>query len=537
MSKITTSSATGCPFQEGQKQTAQKQNAALVPGPKQMKKNKWNSPEKQDCDLSYMDEASRKQAIKLMSETESYWKCYPRIMIDLKWMPWIRALVRTAVPGINNPAHDRSVIGAAVRPQAPDTVVPTLSVRTFMDLLFRVMKWPAGSEIIMTGITIPHVIDIMKHHQLVPRVVDLDLVTFTPDMKQARSLVNEKTKMVMAAPVFGRTMQLLPELKALAKENNLYFLLDAAQCFGIQHHIDAMNADITCCSYGFIKYSTALGGAINIVKDTKLAEAVRKLDSTMPERTTKKQLQNMGKSFAVLYVDDPITYGVVRRLAETCGLDTPDIVHKATRGFPGNELIPLLRYRPHPACLSLLAERMTNKDPNVNKIRSMAGWHFCSQLPPYVQTLSAGNPERPEECTFWLHALVCRDPLTVCKILHQWGFDSSLGASQMTAVGTPAEAPSCHAAIKQVLYVPVAVECSDESRIRLIKVLHMIPQIAVESPLQDFHDHVARSPQKHAYRSPEVDALLKSRPAFQDPTSALLFSAGGPVAAALASKL
>ena len=52
-----------------------------------------------------------------------------------------------------------------------------LSVRSGWDLLLHVLAWPAGSEVIVSAITHPDMIRILRAHGLVPVPVDVDLDT------------------------------------------------------------------------------------------------------------------------------------------------------------------------------------------------------------------------------------------------------------------------------------------------------------------------------------------------------------------------
>lgn len=45
-----------------------------------------------------------------------------------------------------------------------ERAVVTFSVRSMLDLYLSVRKFPAGSEIIMTGLNIPDMVQIMKEH-------------------------------------------------------------------------------------------------------------------------------------------------------------------------------------------------------------------------------------------------------------------------------------------------------------------------------------------------------------------------------------
>ena len=70
-----------------------------------------------------------------------------------------------------------------------EKVLVALSVISSFDLYFQVRgvrmieqarKYPPGSEVIMTGINIPDMVQIIKEHGLVPVPIDYDLETMNP---------------------------------------------------------------------------------------------------------------------------------------------------------------------------------------------------------------------------------------------------------------------------------------------------------------------------------------------------------------------
>lgn len=501
------------------------------------------SPEKATADLSQLDEKTAKKVKQMIDTNAEYWKCYPRIMVDITYALYARTVLHSVVPPLcPSPEASRKSIAKKMNPSAADSVIVTLSVRTFTDCLFRALALPEGSEILMSGITIPHMVDIVRHHKLVSRPFDIEIDTFTPDLEQCKRMITPRTKVLLVAPLFGRTMRKLAELKQIAKENNLLFVVDAAQAFGIKEHAIDIDADVTMFSFGFIKFSTALGGCVGWVKDPTLRKKVAAVEASLPVRPHTRQLFNMVKAVPVLFVDEPLMYGFVRRLAENVGVDTSHVVHTFTRGFPGPDLMPLIRFRPHPATLATLDAQVTpNPKEEAKKrfARAASGWHFMSYLPPYVQCVSAGETTKPLDSTFWLSAFVMRNPLAVCQIFHQHGLDSSLGASQMAAVGTEAETPVAHAVLKNLLYIPLSDHIGEEGRQKVIELFKKIPREIIESPLPSFHKYVASRPEKHAYRSKEVAEFLKKRPKFEDPPSVLVPLAAGQVlgAALLLAKL
>ena len=52
---------------------------------------------------------------------------------------------------------------------------------TGFDLLLQTLRLPAGSEVLCSAITIPDMIHVLRHHNLVPVPVDVDFETLAVD--------------------------------------------------------------------------------------------------------------------------------------------------------------------------------------------------------------------------------------------------------------------------------------------------------------------------------------------------------------------
>src|SRR5688572_13851660 len=93
----------------------------------------------------------------------------PRGALDIAWRDLASALVGACVPG------DR----AAAETQAervwnnPERTVACLSLRSGFDLFLQVMGWPSGTEVLISAVTIPDMVRVLRHHGLVPVPLDV----------------------------------------------------------------------------------------------------------------------------------------------------------------------------------------------------------------------------------------------------------------------------------------------------------------------------------------------------------------------------
>src|SRR6476659_3144332 len=101
---------------------------------------------------------------------------WPRKQLDIGWSDLAFGLARVASPAARPSAEE--VVGDGWVPA--DEAIPSLSVRSGLDLLLTALALPAGSEVIVSAVTIPDMARIITHHQLVPVPVDVDGGTLQP---------------------------------------------------------------------------------------------------------------------------------------------------------------------------------------------------------------------------------------------------------------------------------------------------------------------------------------------------------------------
>src|SRR6185369_11602384 len=132
-----------------------------------------------------------------------------------------------------------------------------------------VLAFPRGSEIIVSAITIPHVVDILLEHGLVLVPVDIDLSTLAIDADDVRTAITPRTKAILVAHIFGSRMP-LDEVVAVAREHSLYIFEDCAQANDGSAWRGHAGATVSMFSFGSIKRQTALGGGLLRFKDAAL---------------------------------------------------------------------------------------------------------------------------------------------------------------------------------------------------------------------------------------------------------------------------
>ena len=216
---------------------------------------------------------------------------WSRKKIDIVWSDLLFGVWRTCFSPKRTWAIQR------VETLWPDTehTLACLSVRSGFDLLLAALDLPCGSEVLVSAITIPDMIRIIEHHGLVPVPVDLDPQSMSPDNEAWQKAITSSTRAILVAHLFGGRASMEPILK-LAHRHNLWVIEDCAQAFvgtGYQGHPDA---DASMFSFGTIKASTALGGAILRIRDSALLARMRASQATYPVQSRWHYLKRLAQS-------------------------------------------------------------------------------------------------------------------------------------------------------------------------------------------------------------------------------------------------
>jgi dTDP-4-amino-4,6-dideoxygalactose transaminase len=134
-----------------------------------------------------------------------------------------------------------------------------LSVRSGLDLYLEVLALPAGTEVLMSALTIPDMARVIEKHGLLVVPVDVDSATLAPCPEAWKRAAGPKARLAILAHLFGTRVPLDP-LVELRKERGILVLEDCAQAFTGPDWKGDPRADVSMFSFGPIKTATALGG-------------------------------------------------------------------------------------------------------------------------------------------------------------------------------------------------------------------------------------------------------------------------------------
>lgn len=328
------------------------------------------------------------------------------------------------------------------------------SVRSGFDALLQALNFPRGSEVLVSAITIQEMIEILEHHGLIAIPIDLDIETLSISETDLSKAIGPQTKAILIAHLFGSRMK-MEGLVQVAKNHGLILLEDCAQAYvGLSFH-GHPDSDVSLFSFGPIKTSTAFGGAILQFKNLALGEKVRRIQANYPRQPWLKYLQRLGWFTFLKFLSFPVLYRGFVIMARLFGSNHDQVLTRATRGFPGLDLIGQIRKQPCSPLLQLL-ERRIRQDISKTIFRRIR----------YVQQVLSAFPrisqpgQQAHDHAHWIFPIRTPQPETLMTILWNHGFDATQGASTLYIVPSPKSKPGLKVKnslelMKYILYVPM----------------------------------------------------------------------------------
>lgn len=360
------------------------------------------------------------------------------LYIDASWQD-----VLAAIPFSLEPNKNRSLIEYKLErlwnhltPATPTHILPCLSVRTALDLVLSVKKYPAGSEIIFSAINIPDMTRIVRHHGLNVVALDVDEETLSPKVEHIESLITPKTVAILVAHIYGRWSN-IDDAVALAKKHNLTVLEDCAESFsGTQNH-GHPGADVSFFSFGLIKTCTAFGGAIAVVRDHALLTQMRTLYHSYPIQSRALYAKKVLKYSAVMTVlNSPFLVTRYALWLRKLGIDYRELMVNFVRGFPG-AFFDNIRMRPSIMLLCMLYRRLKNFDASSFNLGNIKGNFVSERLPQGIRGVGLKAVQR----NFWLFPILVNNPDRIVKELNIRGVDAYRGATQLNLVESDVPIP------------------------------------------------------------------------------------------------
>ena len=335
-----------------------------------------------------------------------------------------------------------------------DGALICLSVRSGFDALLQVLAFPAGSEILVSAVTIRDMTRILQAHDLVPVPIDLDVQRLAVRPESMERAVTPRTRAILVAHLFGSRMPMEPVLR-FAREHGLVVFEDCAQAFAGPEDLRSPEADVSMFSFGTIKTATALGGGILCFRDPKLLEAVRRHQDQWPVRSRRHFLSRLLKYSLLMLLSYRPLYSLFTGVCRLLGIDHDQLIGERVRGFPGDDLLKQIRHRPSAPLLSLLARRIRRFDHGTIAQRTAIARLAIDQMP----SIRRPGAEATDH-THWVFPILHEEPEALQQSLWGKGFDATRGATSLCVVDPPADRPElepveARQAFQRLLYLPV----------------------------------------------------------------------------------
>lgn len=401
----------------------------------------------------------------------------PRARLDLSWSDLAFGAVACFLPG------RRERLEARIRRALPggEEGLITLSVRSGFDLLLEALSLPAGSEVLLSVITVEDMARIVRARGLVPVPVDVDPDTLAPDPAALEAATSDRSRVLVAAHLFGGVSD-LGAARAFARERGLVFVEDCAQAYVPGRFLGSEGSDVRMLSFGPIKTDTALGGGILFVRDGELRARMDALHPSRPVQPRRTHLRRVLKYGALQLVVTTPLFGAFRLGCRIAGRDFDEVLRRLSKGFAGPDALRQIRQRPSTPLLAMLARRVGAGGGRV-PARTRAGSGLARAMAPHVARPGTGLAEH----THWLFPVLAADPHALMLHLRRHGFDATSGTSSLTVVPTPAERPEVRApvgghVVAHMLFVPAFPEMGGGALKRLAAVLSAWPTFAPPPP-------------------------------------------------------
>ncbi|MBA3615459.1 MAG: aminotransferase class V-fold PLP-dependent enzyme [Rubrobacteraceae bacterium] len=334
------------------------------------------------------------------------------------------------------------------------------SVRSGWDLWLGAQGLRAGDEVLVSAVTHPDMVRIIRQHGLRAIPVDIAPETLAPRPRMLEAAITPRTRVVLVAHLFGGRMD-LGGVATFARERGLLLVEDCAQAFQGPERMGDPAADVSMYSFGTLKTSTALGGAVLRVRDREVLCRMRGIQAVYPSQGRGGYLKKLLEVLGLVAVSRPCPYGLLAGACTRVGSDIDALVNGAVRAFPQGEpaatFFLRLRQRPSAPLLAMLSRRLRTFDGQRLARRASSGERFASRL--RVRELHPGRHSLQR--THWLFPVVVADPGALILGLRRHGLDASQATSSIAVVAAPpgrSSPPEASLMMSGVVFLPVYPE-------------------------------------------------------------------------------
>lgn len=235
-------------------------------------------------------------------------------------------------------------------------------------------------------------------------------------------------------------------------------------------------------SFGPIKTSTALGGALLRVRDRDLLSKMRVRQQGYPVASRGAYARRVLKYALFKSLSYPLSFATLVRGCRLVGLSYDQLLNTAARGFPGAAFFERIRHQPPAPLLAVMNRRLANFDSARLARRVELGRILTRMLGGRVTLV--GDHSLLNH--YWVFPILVAEPSRLIDALARAGFDATQGRS-LSVVGAPsdrgdAEPSSARQLLAQLVYLPCYPEMDDRELARLAEVVTCNSGARVELP-------------------------------------------------------
>ena len=392
-------------------------------------------------------------------------RVYPRKKLDYSFRNILSALTMTIVPRLD----ENKIINEIESLWPMENVIVALSVRTIFDSILKSENFEKGSEVIMTGITIPDMVKIVESYGLKIIPIDIDMERLQIKKEAVSKAISDKTVMIIVAHLFGSRMEMSPVYEALEKRSDVIIVEDCAQAYdGINGYTKQSKTDISMFSFGSIKSITALGGAIGFTRDAELKKEINNLTFKHPKIKNAEFRKKVLKYIALKILSNSFIYGLFILVCGLFKIDYDKAIISTVRMVKGGSLLEAIRKTPSASQLRYLLYRIVSMRENHIIKRKKTG-DYVKDLLNNCDIHGAKNPTH----SYWLFPIRTPKREMLVSLLRESGFDATLTSTQLIPINVPDQPLiECERYMSETIYLPVYETMSKNCLNRLARVIN-----------------------------------------------------------------
>lgn len=311
-----------------------------------------------------------------------------------------------------------------------DEAVALPHARVALRDLLAALALPAGSEVLMTPVTIPDIVSVVILAGLTPVFVDLAPYTCNVDCDDLARKVTPRARLILLTHLGGIPSE-MERVMAVAARHGLEVLEDCSQVPGTRHRGRALGlyGRAGFMSLTPLKPVSTLHGGMTVTRDASLARELRRVAALSPPPLPPRALLRLLARDATLHlathpaVFSRLTFHAVRALESL----RPEVVTEFQRGNLFNDPARRRRVRRIDALPGWMSARFSDAQAAMglrglrdldagNRSRRALSLRLLGLLRDAGVPGLVRIPVDPEECTFWRFPLWVEAPAELAAL-------------------------------------------------------------------------------------------------------------------------